>query len=114
MNRHALTDEQWERIEPCFPTPKRRGRPPTPARVAFEAMLWIMKTAAPWRDLPAEFPPCRTIWHLFNAWNQAGILGKVLQQLHQEIELDPELWCVGGTNVRVSPAAAGGGKRGSG
>lgn len=112
MNRHALKDEHWNRIKHEFPKPKSTGRPPTPPRVAFDAMLWIMKNGSPWRDLPEEFPPCRTIWHIFNDWNKKGILGRVQQHLLEEIDLDPELWCIDGTNVRVSPAAAGGGKKG--
>lgn len=112
MNRHALKDEQWSRIADCFPEPAATGRPPWPNRVMFEAMLWVMKTGSPWRDLPAEMPPGKTVWHRFNAWNREGILGRVLQRIHEQIEPDPELWCIDGTHVRISPAAAGGGKKG--
>jgi hypothetical protein len=53
--RHRLTDLQWECIEELFPSPKPTGRPPADCRKAFEAILWIVRTGSPWRNIPGEF-----------------------------------------------------------
>jgi transposase len=50
-HRHALTDEQWSRLEPLLPR-ARRGPQPQDLRRMVNAILWLDKTGAPWRDLP--------------------------------------------------------------
>jgi transposase len=55
MPRHSLSDEQWARIEPLLPPEKPlTGRPSISHRRFFNAILWLVRTGAPWRDLPAE------------------------------------------------------------
>src|SRR3712207_8153482 len=54
MQRHALTDDEWARIEPLLPKPPRTGRPPKDHRLILDALLWLGKTGAPWRDLRSE------------------------------------------------------------
>ena len=113
MARHDLTDEQWVLIAEEFPSPKATGRPLTDRRVVRNGILWILRTGAPWRDVPPEFGPWQTVWHLFNQWNQAGVLDRVLAKLRQAVTLDAELWCIDGTIVRAARCAAGGGKKGT-
>ena len=59
--REELTDEQWAVIGPHFPELTERedgrGRPPTDTREVTNGVLWILRTGAPWRDLPERFPP---------------------------------------------------------
>ena len=54
--REELTDEQWAVIGPLFPELAERedgrGRPPTDTRAVMNAALWMLRTGAPWRDLP--------------------------------------------------------------
>lgn len=117
MIRDRLMDEEWELIADLFPRPKRTGRPPTDPREAIDAILWILRTGSPWRDLPSEFPPCKTIWGLFDKWNANGILDAALNRLRSARvdlgEVDDELWCVDGTIVRAARCASGGGKKGT-
>jgi transposase len=117
MIRHRLTDDQWELIADVFAPPAKTGRPPTDRRKAIDGILWILRTGAPWRDLPEdEFGPWETIYGLFNAWNADGTLDEILGRLRGGfIEggvIDRELWCVDGTVVRAHRCAAGGGKKG--
>jgi transposase len=81
-----------------------------------DAILWILRTGAPWRDLPEEFGPWATTWDLFDKWNADGTLDEVLRRLRaaqvEAGEIDEELWCVDGTSVRAARCAAGGGKNG--
>jgi transposase len=82
-----------------------------------DGILWILRTGAPWRDLPEEFGPWGTVWDWFDKWNHDGTLDEILRQLraaHIEAgELDQELWCVDGSTVRAARCAAGGGKKGT-
>jgi transposase len=116
MVRHRLTDEQWELIRDVFPPPARTGRPPRDRRVVVDAILWIVRTGAPWRDLPEELGPWQTAWDLFNKWNSDGTLDEILSRLRTACieagEVDSELWCIDGTHVRAARCAAGGGKKG--
>ena len=117
MLRHRLTDEQWARIEDIFPAPARTGRPPRDRRLIVDAILWILRTGAPWRDMPEEFGPWGTVWDLFDKWNADGTLDQILSRLQAERidagQLDDQLWCVDGTVVRGARCAAGGGKKGT-
>ena len=111
MIRHRLTDEQWELIADVFAPPKRMGRPPRNRRTIMNGILWILRTGAPWRDLPPSFGPWQTAWDLFDQWNQDGTLMKILERLRLTQQLDSELWCIDGTIVRAAKCAAGGGKK---
>lgn len=116
MIRHRLTDEQWECIADVFPTPARTGRPPKDRRTIIDGILWILRTGAPWRDLPEEFGSWSTVWDLFDKWNGDGTLDEILRRLRAVRvdcdDVDQELWCIDGTIVRAARCAAGGGKKG--
>ncbi len=118
MVRHRLADEQWELIADLFPPPARTGRPPTDRRRVMDGILWILRSGAPWRDLPEEqFGPWETTYGLFNAWNASGLLDAVLSRLQAASidagKIDQKLWCVDGTIARAHRCAGGGGKKGA-
>jgi transposase len=117
MARHQLTDEQWDLIADVFPPPAKTGRPPRDRREIVDAILWILRTGSPWRDLPEEYEPWSTVWDLFDTWNSNGTLDEILHRLRSAKidagEVDAELWCLDGTNVRAARCAAGGGKKGT-
>jgi transposase len=116
MARQLLTDDEWESIADLFPEPAATGRPQRDRRTVFNAILWILRTGSPWRDLPEEFGPWQTAWRLFDQWNSNGTLDAAKARLQASLaeahEIDNELWCVDGTVVRAARCAAGGGKKG--
>lgn len=116
MVRHRLTDDEWECIKDVFPPAAKTGRPPRDRREMVDAMLWMLRSGAAWRDLPSEFGPWQSVWHLYNAWNKNGTLDEILQRLraaHIDAgDIDEELWCIDGTSIRAARCAAGGGKKG--
>ena len=116
MTRHRLTDDQWDCISHLFPAPARTGRPQRDRRTVVDAILWILRTGSPWRDIPQEYGPWATVWDLFDKWNDDGTLDEILSELraaHIDVgKLDEELWCIDGTVVRAARCAAGGGKKG--
>ena len=117
MARHRLIGLPSIILIFSFPPPAKTGRKPRDRRMIVDAILWILRTGAPWRDLPLEFGPWATAWDLFNKWNANGTLDKMLNRLRgacMELdEIDDELWCIDGTTVRAARCAAGGGKKGT-
>lgn len=116
MARHRLTDEQWECIAPVFPPPAKTGRPPADRRRTVDGIIWILRTGAPWRDLPEEeFGPWETVYTWFNTWTSDGTFDEIVDRLKAAMTdtetFDHELWCIDGTIVRAHRCAAGGGKK---
>ena len=111
VNRHGLTDEQWVVIEPLVPKPQRMGRPPRDAREMMDALMWMLRTGAPWRDLPDWFGPWQTAYTRFCQWRDNGLLDRIVVKLQVLLadagKIDWELWCVDGTSVRAARCAAG-------
>ena len=71
MRRHELADAQWELISGLVT--RQRGRPSDLGdRNFINAVVWIAKTGAPWRDLPERFGPWKTIFNRFSEWAKAG------------------------------------------
>ena len=115
MARLLLTDDEWYLIADLLPQPAATGRRPRDRRQVVNGILWILRSGAPWRDLPEEFGPCKTVWRLFDQWNSDGTLDKILRRLQAAFvdigEIDQELWCIDGTIVRAARCATGGGKK---
>lgn len=115
MTRDRITDDQWECIRDLFPPSAKTGRPPREHRLILDAIFWILRTGAPWRDVPEEFGPWQTVYDRFNGWNEDGTLDRMLQRLraaHLDCgAIDGELWCIDGTILRAHRCAAGGGKK---
>lgn len=103
--RHAISDEQWERIKDLLPgRPGTPGRPAEDNRLFLDSVLWIGKTGAPWRDLPERFGDWNNVWHRFDRWAKKGVWKRVFDALQ-----DPDLeWLIlDSTVVRAHPHAAG-------
>ena len=88
MAKSELTDEQWSKIEPLLPPPRRsrKGGPiPTPNRPCFEGILWVLRTGAPWKDLPGRYPSYQTCHRRFQRWVDNGTLRRVLKALARDL-----------------------------
>lgn len=112
MARKILTDEQWNRIRPLLPPQRPKTcRPAKDHRTVVEAILWIDRTGAPWRDLPVEFGPWQSIATRFYRWVEAGVWDHVLTELQRQADaegdLDWNLHHIDGTSVRAHQHAAG-------
>ncbi len=117
MRRHELTDEQWALLKDLLPPPSRRGRPRGDLREMLNAIFWLLRTGAPWRDLPQRYGPWQTVYDWFNRWRRDGTWDRMLQALQIRLDrqgrIDWDLWCIDGTTIRASRAAAGAGKKGA-
>jgi transposase len=109
LPRHAISDENWERLKDLLPG--QAGDPGATARdnrLFLDAVLWIAKTGAPWRDLPARFGNWNSVWKRFDRWATRGVWQRVFAHLQ-----DPDLeWLIlDSTVVRAHQHAAGAGKK---
>jgi transposase len=84
-----LTNEQWNRIEPVISslTPKKdpRGRRPRNPRDVLNAILWILRTGAPWKDLPQRYPPYQTCHRRFQQWVRQGVFQAIVKELAEDL-----------------------------
>lgn len=69
----CLTDAQWVLLSPLLPKRRRRGRPPTDRRWILNAILYVTKGGIQWRLLPRNFPPWKTVYHVFRQWTLTGL-----------------------------------------
>ena len=117
MTRYHLTDDQWALIEPLLPRAHGAGHPWREHRPLFEAILWVLHTGAPWRDLPTEFGPWETAFYRFNRWRQEGLWDRLIRRLQLRLDREGRIdWSQGsldGTSIRAGKAAAGAAKRGT-
>ena len=110
QRRHAITDDQWSLIEKLLPGKgDEPGRPAADNRLFIDAVFWIAKTGAPWRDLPERFGCWNSVFRRFSRWAKSGVWARVLQSLVGEPDL--ELLILDTTIVRAHAHAAGAGKK---
>ena len=73
-----LTDPEWALLEPLLPPPRGQGRPRSwPMREVVKAIFYVMRSGCPWRLLPHEFPPWRTVYRWFAARRDEGLFERV-------------------------------------
>jgi transposase len=83
-----LTDAQWAVLKPLLepkPRPRGRGRPWRDARAVLNGVLWVLRTGAPWHDLPDRYPPYQTCHRRFQQWQRDGTLTRLLQALAEDL-----------------------------
>lgn len=100
MIRLTLSDTQWERIAPLLPGKEGDpGRSGADNRLFLEAVLWVVRTGSPWRDLPPELGNWCSVWKRFRRWALKG----VFEALFEDLSGDPdfEYALIDGTIVKV-------------
>jgi transposase len=116
MRRDELSQEQWDRLQDLLPKNGTRGGQWKEHRPILNGIFWVLRTGAPWRDLPERYGPWQTAYDRFQRWQAEGLFDRILErlqvQLDQEGKIDWDLWCVDGSSIRASRAAAGAGKKG--
>src|SRR5262249_34804434 len=109
--RFQLSDETWAQIAPLLPPERgRKARRARNNRRIVNAMLWVLRTGAPWRDLPSHYPPWQTVYTRFSRWSAQGIWQRVVCELAKKT--DAEGFLIDGTIVRVHQDAHGARKGG--
>lgn len=92
MNRKELTDKQWNQVKGYFPPETgRKGRRPKCHRMIVNAILWILRTGSPWRDLPTCYGPWGTVATRFYRWTKQGIWQNILDALAQDCDHESKI-----------------------
>ena len=111
-----LTDEQWAILEPLIPEEERvsqgkRGRPWRDPRDVLNGVLWILRTGAPWQDLPDRYPPYQTCHRRYQRWVRMSVMESILRALAQDLKerggLDLQECFIDGTFVVAKKGASG-------
>jgi transposase len=114
MARGDLSGRDWRRLAPWLPRGEGRGRPWCDHRRVINGIRWVLRTGAPWRDLPARYGPWQTCYDRFARWQRDGTWDRLLQALQGEADeagrLDWEV-SVDASVVRAHQHAAGGSRR---
>lgn len=74
-----LKDEQWAVVEPLLPKVERRADD----RAILNGILWVLRTGAPWHDMPNRYPPYQT---RFQEWVEKGVFEEVLRALVKDVQ----------------------------
>jgi transposase len=106
MQRHALSDEQWHRIEPLISDSRTGPKAKLGDRHFIDAVIYRAKTGIPWRDLPGRFGPWKSVYNRFSNWSKRGVWAKVLKALQLKVDRSGNI--VDGSVVRAHQDACGG------
>jgi len=103
---------QWRRLEPLLPPERpRTGRPNHDHRTILNGILWVLRTGAPWRDLPERYGRVGTVSSRFYRWRQSGVWQRVLEALQAQADaeglIDWDLHFVDTSVIRAHQHAAG-------
>ena len=102
----ALRDDQWERLKEFVPGGRKGKRGPrTDNRRFVNALLWMARSGARWRDLPEQLGDYETVKRRYYRWIEMGVLDAVLTALAREADL--EWLMIDSTIVRAHQHAAG-------
>lgn len=100
MARSILRDDQWERISKLLPGKSTDcGVTAKDNRLFLEAVLWIARTGAPWRDLPSEYGHWHRVYVRYSRWSHKGIWQRIFEIVADDPDL--EYLMVDGSIVRV-------------
>src|SRR5277367_1159148 len=89
MKRFVLTDAQWAKMEPhCLGKPTDPGRTGSDNRVFLEAVLWIVRTGSPWRDLPEFFGRWNTVFKRYRDWVKADVFVRLFEACSDEPDME--------------------------
>ena len=112
MKYKELTNEQWARLKPLLPPQKPwTGRTNLPHRRIINGILWVLRTGAPWEELPRRYGKHKTVSSRYYRWCKSGVWDRVFAELQAQAESDGNLdWTlhfVDSTIIRAHQHAAG-------
>lgn len=100
MYRQLLREDQWERLEPLLPGKASNcGVTAKDNRRFIEAVLWIARTGAPWRDLPEVYGHWHRVYVRYNRWSHKGVWTRLFEAVSDDRDLEHLM--VDGSIIRV-------------
>jgi transposase len=107
QNRHDLSDKQWLKIEPIITakTGNWGGSNANDNRLFANAIFWIIRTGAPWRDLPPQYGKFNAVHRRYKRWCDKGIWEFILAEIIDEPDM--EWLMIDASHCKCHPQAAG-------
>ncbi len=106
QRRHDISDAAWSLLEPHLPGQSGQwGGVAKDNRLFINAVFWILRTGAPWRDLPPEYGKWGTVHQRFIRWRNKRIWEKLLEIVIDEPDF--EWLMIDASHCKVHPHAAG-------
>ena len=105
--RYEISDEEWEQIKELLP-PERTGKPGRPAgdnRQTLNGILWIVRSGAPWRDMPERYGSWSTIYDRFRTWERLGVFEGIFELLSEDADMQD--LSIDSTSVKAHQDSAG-------
>ena len=115
VGRGELTDTAWARIEWLLPSGRASGGQWRDHRQVVNAILWKVRTGAPWRDLPERYGPWRTAHERLRRWTADGTWDRILDEVVVKDDAAGNVewvFSIDSTSVRAHQHAAGARKKG--
>jgi transposase len=106
MQRHALTDAQWKKLQPLLPSRPQGRKARKGDRLFVDAVIFRAKTGIQWRDLPERFGKWKSVYNRFRNWALKDVWMQVFRELR--IDVDETASIVDGSVVRAHQDASGG------
>jgi len=103
MSRYDLTDFEWRVIKPLLPS-KPRGVPRLDDRRVLSGIFWVLRSGAPWRDLPERYGPRTTCYNRLVRWRKAGVWDRMMDAI--TAAHDGDIQMIDSTSVRAHQQAA--------
>ena len=83
-----LSNAEWACLEPRLPLPKPTGRPRSHSpREILNAIFYVLRSGCPWRLLPHDFPPWKTVFHYFRAWRIDGTWEQMNRAIRERLRV---------------------------
>ena len=98
MSRYDLTDFEWRVIEPLLPN-KPRGVPRVDDRRVLNGIFWVLRSGAPWRDLPERYGPRTTCYNRLVRWRRAGVWDRLMDAI--TVTYDGDIQMIDSTSIRA-------------
>ena len=106
LDRLIMSDEHWERMSRhIIGDARTRGSTGRDNRMFMEGVLWIVRTAAPWRDLPEVFGNWNSAFRRFSRWSAKGVWHRIFAAMADDPDF--EYLILDSTIVRAHQHAAG-------
>ncbi len=109
-----LSDDEWRCIDPHLPGPTGRGRPRLHGlRAILDAIFYVLKSGCPWRLLPRDFPPWKTVYDWFRKWRIDGTWERLNTELRERLrwhlgrDPNPSAGIVDSRSVRTTGGVGG-------